>query len=457
MFNWFWDFLYSISEILFAIIDGMLQIANKLCGIEPIEVAGQQTDFLSYLLGHQKIWYGLIGAVLIGIFLLMIFSVIAICRSCVKEGKQTPAQIAIHVFKTLGLFIAVPILMIVFTLVVNELMKVLYTATRMGNTTMGEFLFRSFLPDDIQNYTGTAVDWHKASSVRAFMKAAGSNMKHYKFFFSWIVCLPLVVIVAIALLHFVDRTLSIVILYIVSPIVLSTTVLDEGQHFKLWRDQVLVKYLCGYGIIISLNVYILVISIISSPDVKFFSNGFLNFLLKMAFALGGGLFMMKIDSLIGNLVSQGAGDAALRNSVDTIRMAAGIKNTLSGGKKDKGKGKDKENDKKDEEADSESQSGESMNTGNSANNNKMDLFNKVNAEVGDVIRGPEESNENHNDNQDLNKSFSNDDDDEDESNYGGGGFNINNANNANNNKINSKKDDPVKNIIENDDDEDKIK
>lgn len=236
MFNWFWDFLYSISEILFAIIDGMLQIANKLCGIDPINVSGQETDFLSFLLGNEKIWIGLVGAVFIGIFLLMIFSTIAICRSCVKEGKQTPAQIAIHVGKTLMLFVAVPGLMIAFTLITNELMRILYTATRMGNTTMGEFLFRSFLPDEIQSYSGTAVDWHKASSVRAFMKAAGSSMKHYKFFFSWIVCLPLVIIVAIALLHFVDRTLSIVILYIVSPIVLSTTILDEGAHFKLWRD-----------------------------------------------------------------------------------------------------------------------------------------------------------------------------------------------------------------------------
>ncbi len=134
-------------------------------------------------------------------------------------------------------------------------------------------------------------------------------------------------------MNFVERTISIVLLFIVSPLSISTTVIDDGSHFKLWREQVLIKYLVGYGMIIGLNVYILVVSIICSGDLVFFDNSFLNFLFKIAFVLGGAVTLDKTMGLVGNLVSSGAGD----NAVDASSKAfddfkatakAGVQNAI---------------------------------------------------------------------------------------------------------------------------------
>lgn len=323
MFDWFWRFLYSISEILFEIIDGMMSIANMLCGIQPIKVDGKQTDFLSYLIGNQKILYGFVGAAFVGLFLIMIFSVFAMMKAIKSETQLTPAQVCVKVIKTLGIFLIVPAVMILFTKLVNELMIVLYQATSYGSTSMGDFLFEAFLPDGM-SMEGSFVNWSSSYAVDAFMEQKGFDLSDYKFFFSWICCIPLLFALAKGLLNFVDRTISIILLFIISPLSISSSIIDDGSHFKLWRDQVLVKYLIGYGIIIGLNVYILIVSIICGSGIVFFDNAFLNFLFKIAFMLGGAVGLERTMALAGNLVSAGAGSQELRESAGAYNSMKGI-------------------------------------------------------------------------------------------------------------------------------------
>ena len=100
MFGWFYDFLYSITKTLLRLIDGLIVCANMLCGIEPINFDGEQTDFLSYLLFSDKIGFAFRISAVIATVLLVIFTVFMIIRSIVKEKAEgTPAQIAV---KALG-------------------------------------------------------------------------------------------------------------------------------------------------------------------------------------------------------------------------------------------------------------------------------------------------------------------------------------------------------------------
>lgn len=315
MFNWFWEFLYSISKILYRIIDGLLSIANKLCGIEPIMIGGKKSDFMIFLLTNNQITYGLGGAVLISIFLLMIFGVIAMCKAA-KDGKKTSSQVAVQVFKTLGMYLFIPAVMIIFTLLVNALVQILYQATMYGSTSMGDFLFRSFLPGPMQDMVFD-IDYTNTSAVKSLMSSAGYGLSKYEFFFSWLVCIPLIFTFAKSLFLFVERCLSIAILYVISPIAMSATVLDDGQVFRKWREQVLGKYLTGFGMIIGLNIYIIVMANIVRGDVKFFDNGFLNFLFKATFILGGSFFLQKVYSLIGSLINPNA-----RGDIGEANMAA---------------------------------------------------------------------------------------------------------------------------------------
>ena len=317
MFDWFWDFLYGISKSIFRIIDGLMSCANKLCGIETIQYQGVDIDFVSFLLQNKNITYGFVGAVIIGIILTFIFGVAAIIRAIVSEkSHMTPAQVTVKVGKTLLTFIFIPICLAVFMYFTNIIMQALYTATSGGSKDgIGRFLAGAFgqdarksgVPEDF--YLDESFKYTSTGSVKSYL-----DLSDYDYFFSWIGGICILISLAQVLLMFVDRAIAIVILFIFSPISLSASVFDDGQHFKLWRDQFMVKCLTGYGCVIAVNIYALIISAITSNGLVFFNNSFLNNLMKLAFIIGGAVSMQRIMALVGNLIQAGAGSNELRDN-----------------------------------------------------------------------------------------------------------------------------------------------
>ncbi len=327
MFNWVWDLLYGISKSIFSIIDGLLSCANMLCGIEPIKYQGTEMDFMTFLLRNKNIFYGFVGAVMVGVVLVVIFAIFSIIRSMSTEKENmTPAQIYIKVAKTLLTFIFIPAAMAILIWFTNVLMQTLYKTTLGGSPDgLGRFLAGVFgqdarhggVPENF--YLSSDFNYHSTSNMRDYV-----NLKDYDFFFSWIAGIAILITLASTILMFVDRAIALVILFIASPISLSTAVIDDGQRFKLWRDQFLVKFLTGYGCIIGLNVYALVIGAITSDNLIFFENGTLNDIMKIAIIVGGAISMNRLMALVGNLISQGAGSNELRDNAIATSQARGI-------------------------------------------------------------------------------------------------------------------------------------
>ncbi len=324
MFNWVWDLLYGISKSIYSIIDGLLSCANMLCGIEPVRYQNVEMDFMTFLLRNRNIYFGFVSAVIIGVILVFIFAVFAMIRSMSSEKDNlTPRQITVKVGKTLLTFIFIPAAMVVLIYLTNVLMRSLYQATLGGSPDgLGRFLAGAFGMDARHDgvsetfYLSESFKYTSTSSVKDFV-----NLKDYDFFFSWIGGIAILISLASALLMFVDRAISIVILFVICPISMSTAVIDDGQRFKLWRDQFLVKFLTGYGCIIGINLYALVIGAITSDNLVFFDNYYLNNLMKIAIMVGGAVSMNRLMALIGNLISQGAGSNELRdNAIATAQM-----------------------------------------------------------------------------------------------------------------------------------------
>ena len=335
MFNWFWNFLYSISKAIFQVIDGLMKVANMICGIDPIKINDEETDLISYLFKSDNIQFAFKATAVIGIILVVILAIIAIIRVSVKEKvEDTPGGICIKAFKAILTFMFVPFIMIVVINLLNVFMVALYKATLANSASIGDYLFTCFVQDsDIENAKNLVNEhpggWTSTSLVRDYI-----DLNEYGFFMSWLAGAAILINIAWALLLFVDRAISLVILFIVSPLSISSTVIDGGARFKLWRDQVLTKFAVGYGAIIGINIYLLVVNAVMG--VTFFDNTFLNNLVILLFIIGGALSMKKSMSLVGNLVSQGAGSQELReaamNRGGLMRaLGSGIKGTFNTG------------------------------------------------------------------------------------------------------------------------------
>ena len=331
MFDWVWEMFYGITKSMFSIIDNLLACANMLCGIVPITYQGEETDFIGFLMKNQAVTYAFVAAVLIGVFLVFIFGIIAIIRTIATEKvEKTPAQIGVQVGKTLLTFLFIPAAFAVLLFFTNVVMQVLYSATLGGSPDgLGRFLAGAFAQDALNPDTPSdfylipTFNYRSTSSMRSYV-----NLSEYDYFFSWLTGIVLLISLAPALLVFVDRAISIVVLFIFSPISLSTAVLDDGARFKLWRDQFIVKLLTGYGCIIAINIYALIVGAISSNGLVFFEDYILNNVMKIIIIIGGGVSMNRMMALIGNLISQGAGSNEMR---DNALAAVGFGSALSGG------------------------------------------------------------------------------------------------------------------------------
>ena len=325
MFNWVWDLLYGISKSIFAIIDNLLACANMLCGIQPVKYQNTDMDFMTFLIRNKNIYYGFVSAVLIGVILVFIFAAFAVIRSMSSEkDSMTPGQIVVKVGKTLLTFIFIPAALMLLIFLVNTLMNSLYMATQGGSQDgLGRFLAGAFGQNAYSGnnpyfYLEEGFNYRSTGSVKSYL-----DLSDYDFFFSWIAGICILIALASSLLMFVDRAISIVILFIVSPISMSTAILDDGQRFKLWRDQFLVKFLTGYGCIIGINIYALVIAAITQNDLVFFEDNTLNNVMKIAIIVGGGVSMNRLMALIGNLISAGAGSNELRDNAIATSQARG--------------------------------------------------------------------------------------------------------------------------------------
>ena len=334
MFNWLWELLYSISKTMFRLIDGLILCANLLCGIKPINFKGEETDFLSYLLLSDEISFAFKVSALLATILLVLFTVFVIIRSIAKDKSEgTPAQIAVKAFKTLLMFFFVPAVMLAFMSIGNAFVQALYAATVQSSASPGAFLFSSLAedggmaPEIAARFRTGEYDYTNTTLVSDNM-----ILSDFPFFFSYIAGGVVLFGVGSAMLVFVDRVISIVILYIAAPISISSSILDDGARFKLWREQFLAKFIMGYGMIIGINVYALICALAMDSELVFFPGEgagvvFVNLLMRLLIIAGGALSLQKAMALVGNLVSSGAGSNELRDSVSAgalAKMAGGV-------------------------------------------------------------------------------------------------------------------------------------
>lgn len=327
MFDWIWKLLYGISKSIYRIIDFLMTCANMLCGIEPVKYQGVDTDFLTFLLQNRTVSLGFVAAAIIAVVLTFIFGVAALIRTIVSEkANMTPVQVLAKVGKTLLMFIFIPICLSILVYFTNILMQALYSATLGGSTDgIGRFLAGAFGQDALKSgvpedfYLNPSFDYYSTSSARSYM-----DLSDYDYFFSWVGGICIMISLGTALLQFIDRAISIVVLFIFSPISISTAVVDDGAHFKLWRDQFIVKFLTGYGCIIAINVYTIIIGAITSNGLVFFNNNLLNNFMKILIIIGGSVSMQRIMALIGNLIQSGAGSNELRDAAIAGAQMRGI-------------------------------------------------------------------------------------------------------------------------------------
>lgn len=317
MFDWIPEMLYFITKTILMLVDGFISIANVLCGIEPIIVDGEETNFLQYVLFSDDVAFAFKSALLLGLVIIVFATIYQMIKNLAKEGVEgSPLKVCMKALKTLLMFLFVPACMFLLVWIGNEFVIAIYKATTSGATSLGAYLFTVVGElDGLKNgdkFLDGTFDYRDIDVVWTCI-----DLWDYNSFLVWLLGGVVIYNIITALMSFVDRVISIVLLYIFAPFSIASAIVDDGSHFKLWRDQVLVKFFSSYGMIIALNVFVMLTVLVLNPDLYFFSNSFLNFCIKVLVIIGGALGLNKAMGLVGNLISSGAGSNEMRDSAQT--------------------------------------------------------------------------------------------------------------------------------------------
>lgn len=136
----------------------------------------------------------------------------------------------------------------------------------------------------------------------------------------YIACLVFIVILAQCIFLFIIRLFDLLLLYLAAPAFASSIPLDDGVRFQAWRQAFTIKVISGFGSVMAMRLYLVMIQILMDGKLRFFENNATNYLCQLLFILGGSYAVLKASPLLTQLV---AGNGAAAANSEGLSAALG--------------------------------------------------------------------------------------------------------------------------------------
>ena len=334
--NWIFELLYSLQKTICYIIDFIREIFYTLAGIKPVTIDGKETDILSHFILSDAVKTAFFYIFLIAIILLVVFVMVAIIRSEYANGenKKSKALILGKAFQSFAIFLMVPFILIAGITLTNVVMSAInasmnpYALQAGGSAsiggqilvTSGQFAYigEEGVRSEIERMFLTGeLDYFDMGVVSQYY-----NLRSLDFLIGIFGSIVIMVMFVMSAITFIQRIFDIVLLYIISPVSVSTIPVDDGARFKIWRDMTISKVLGAYGIILSMNLFFIIIPQISA--ITFFDNAFKNGIVKILFLIGGAFAVTKANLVIAQLTGNQAGQNETQQFIRNMQTGGHI-------------------------------------------------------------------------------------------------------------------------------------
>ena len=353
-FGWIYDIFYTLQKSICYLLDFIRDIFCKLAGIETVKIDGSEEEILSHFILSPAIRNAFLGVLLVGVILLFVFVIIAIIKSEVADPqhKKTKGQILVKSLQSFVIFLLIPFLLIAGIMLANVVVGAIHasmTGSMLDGNTASTIGGQILVTSGYDAYIGPAgsraeiermfitgqLDYNSLSVVKRYYDLSEMN-----FFVGIAGGLVILVMFVMSAVMFVQRIFDIILLYIVSPASVSTIPLDDGGRFRIWREMLVSKVLSAYGIILSMNIFFLVVPQIS--QITFFGNAFKDGIVQLLFVIGGAFSITKANMIIAQLTGSNAGMQEMQQMMSNVhsgmhmvhtagRVAAGAAGMIVGG------------------------------------------------------------------------------------------------------------------------------
>ncbi len=345
--------LYTVLALICKILDYIGEMFDIFSGAAKVTYEGQQMTLLDAVISMKSVqmMFGLI--VIVAMFLAVIFAVIAVAKSGLDfdfENKRPVGAVMRALLKTFINFLLIQ-LVVYFILAVSGVVLTAMTegsSAIMGtngegqaiDTTLGRVVLSVASLDASKNasdnissggsdlftkgnrallYNKNGIDYQDNDEVEKYFDFA-----KFDFLTGTVVVIFLVVILAIASIVFVQRLFEIAILYCISPLFICTMPLDDGEKFKKWKDLFLGKVFGGYGSVLAMKLYLLLIPFIMGNTIKWgASSDEATYIIKIIFLMGGAYALIKVGPMVTTLINWQAGQSESSTNAMVTAKAGG--------------------------------------------------------------------------------------------------------------------------------------
>lgn len=332
----FYSLLYKLFASICSLIDFIKNIFYKLCGIDSVNIQGDETDLLSNLIQSDIVRQVFLVILLIGVILLVVFTIIAIIKSNYHE-KQNWKIVLTRAGQSFVIMFLIPFVVLAGITLTNTVMASINMSmqpalTGQSSTIGGQFLVTighgAYIGPSadqtlIENMFITGeLDYNSLSIVQQYY-----NINNFNYLIGLIGGIVILVMFALSSLTFVQRIFDIILLYIISPVSISTLPLDDGNRFKIWKDLLISKILSAYGIILVMNLFFLIIPQVY--QIQFFENSFQNGVVHILFLIGGSFAVTKASRVISQLCGAQQTGGELAQMIYNIRSGLALSKATS--------------------------------------------------------------------------------------------------------------------------------
>ncbi len=337
--EWFYGLLYTLQSGVCFLIDFIKRIFFKLCGLDTVTINGEQKDLVTSLVQSNTIRRVFLTIFLIGVILLTVFLIIALIRANYQSNeKKSRGTIFTKAGQSFLIMLLIPFLLVAGMTLVNTIMASINTSMQVyitegqtyiggqmlitsGSTAyIGEASERALI--ETKFLTG-ALDYNNLDVVKQYYDVANIN-----YVIGILGGLVMLVMFVISSVTFIQRIFDIILLYIISPVSISTIPLDEGNRFRVWKDMLISKILGAYGIILVMNLFFLIMPQVS--QMTFFNNDFENGVVFVLFMIGGAFAITKANLVISQLCGSQAGGREFAQMIYNFRSGLAFAKATKG-------------------------------------------------------------------------------------------------------------------------------
>lgn len=368
--------LYPLFSTIFVAINGIQRVFYAFAGVG--DVAGmnitsantgneKDTGIIFYLLNQPLVKNMMFSIALLGLFLVIIFTVMAFIKNAYAAKQKGWKDIVGNAIKGLANFILIPVVCLLGVWLGNILLQAINGATSVGGTAdISRSLFVTCAYDGNKFRTGDATQ-EDVEALRTFAKSHGyeatiqdglSNEAYAKIVdeiyanydvdihwwgsvddwyslmsINYLILLVggIFILYAFGSLAFgmVRRLFTLVILFVISPGVCAMYPLDEGKAVGQWKDKFIKEFLSVYGAIAGINIFFSILPLIK--NIKLFADGtgLLNSLVSLFIMVSGLMVVKEITGLISGFF--GADDAYGKSSGLIKQTTGKIAKSVVGG------------------------------------------------------------------------------------------------------------------------------